>query len=139
VDEGTLGQVGTGFLLHGQDTNALGALIDPSSADPQALARLMDRVMRGELDLDELLGGLAGGGGGFGPLATPEGWGGDRYVVYRPPAGGVCLRADWRMDTPAALADLTGELRTWAAADRRALITQPTTETVRATRCAPPA
>jgi hypothetical protein len=138
VDEGTLGQVMTGFLLHGRDTNALGALIDPGS-DPQALADLMDRVGRGETDLSDLLSGLTGGsGGGFRPIDSPAGWGGDHYVVYRPAAGGVCLRVDWRMDTPDALGQLTTQLHQWADGDPRAQISQPAPDLVRATRCAPP-
>jgi hypothetical protein len=135
VYEGTLGPVMTAVVLSGEDTNALGALLDPS-ADPQDVQRLLDRMARGELSLSDLLGDPSTGG--FGRLPVPAGWGGDHAVVYRPATGGVCLRVDWRMDTPAALDGLTAQLRAWAGQDPGVQVTQPDAGLVRASRCAAP-
>jgi hypothetical protein len=135
IDEGTLGSVMTALLLRGDDTNIMGALLDPS-ADGRQLAELMERLTRGEIDLTELFGD--GANGGFGRLAGPEGWGGDRFVVYRVPPGNipdVCVRADWRADSPAALEDLATRLAAWGKRDRRVQVSRPAEGVVRLTRC----
>ena len=85
--------------------------------------------------LDAILGGNADGPGGqFGAVKTVKGWGGDHYVMYRSIGNGVCIRADWKMDTATDLANMEAALRTWSATSK-ATIDKPTTDTVRMTRC----
>lgn len=125
-------QLDTGFLLHGADTNLLG--------DMDAL---LDKLRRGEItreEIDRLLGELtAGKAGGFGPMPTVKGWGGDRFVLYRPASGGVCLRVDWRMDSVTAREDMLRALQEWSGKDPTVQLAQPDAELLRASRCAPAA
>jgi hypothetical protein len=78
---------------------------------------------------------LEGRGQRLGKVAPIRGWGGDRYVIYRT-GSATCLRADWRMDTAAALARQAVALRDWAAGDPAVRVSAPRAGVVRATRCA---
>ena len=148
IDQGVLGELFTGFLL--AESAAPGGL--PGGVDPEDLEDLLDSLgdlqdMLDDLDgaggtggLDGLggLGGLGGAGAtgsGFPPVATTEGWGGDHYVVWRS-ADQVCLRVDWVMDTPQALATFRTTVGDWATRDAAVVVSDPTPESVRATRCA---
>jgi hypothetical protein len=134
VFDGSLGELMTGVLLHGQDLNAIGAL---NGGDAAAQAEAQQRLSRGDLDLGRLLDELRGATNGAGGVPTPDGWGGDHFVVYKTAGGGTCVRIDWRMDTAAQLGTLTADLNAWAEADGRAQITRPAGDVVRATRCIP--
>ena len=45
-----------------------------------------------------------------------DGWGGDRYVVWRTPDGTACIAVTWTMDSVADRAELDEALATWVAA-----------------------
>ena len=69
-----------------------------------------------------------------------EGWGGDRYVVWRSASGASCIRLDVVGDTPTDSAAITDAFRRWAAAQPRQLVPgadvmTPTTGTTRLTSC----
>ena len=141
VDQGVLGQLLTGFLVteHTSIDSMLGG-VDPSQIedlldqlDPETLREMMDQL--------EQDGGGAGGiggpdalGSGFPAVATTPDWGGDHYVVWRT-GGQVCLRADWVMDAPEALATFRDVLATWAARDSAVVLADPTPDSTRVTRC----
>ena len=151
IDQGVLGELFTGFLL--AENAAPSGL--PGGMDPEDLDELLESLEQlGDVleDLDDLngsggtggldgpggldgLGGTGSTGSGFPPVATTDGWGGDHYVVWRS-AGQVCLRVDWVMDTPEALATFRTTVDAWAARDAAVDVTAPTPESVRATRCA---
>jgi hypothetical protein len=147
TQDGTLGQLMTGFLLHGDDSTGLGGLGglgDLDGLDAESLQELLDAIL-GQPGGDgtgvdpEALGrsGLGLGdpsASGFPPIETVAGWGGDHYVVYRS-GSRRCLRVDWRMDTPEALAELDGALHTWAAPDPTVQLERPANDVLRATRC----
>ncbi len=169
-DDGVLGELLTGLVLHNATDDGLGGLGlggppgglgsgdtggstgdggagGLGALDSKALQDLLNKLMNGEIDpaeLEQILGGLGGSGGGglgatsFGAVKTVKGWGGDHFVLWTSPAQGACVRTDWKMDTPAALAAMTSELRTWAASDPKVTIDQPTPDAVRATRCSGP-
>jgi hypothetical protein len=60
----------------------------------------------GELQTRELLGGAD---------AAAAGWGGDRYELWRSPAGGDALIMRWRWDTRRDEREFAARLREWAA------------------------
>jgi hypothetical protein len=155
IDDGVLGQLFTGFLL--AESTGLDDLF--GGVDPGQLEDVLGNIDLDDLQdmLDELEGGLStpgsadpsapgglgelGGVGngtasGFPPIATTPDWGGDHYVVWKAD-GQVCLRVDWVMDTPDALAALRGAVDDWAARDPAVTVAAPTADVVRATRCAP--
>lgn len=166
IDEGTLGELMTGFMLNGGDSglglDGLGGGGLFEGMDEQEISDLINGILSGEIDpsvlegsgggpslpgetpdnggtggvdLDSILGGNGEGAGGqFGPVKTVKGWGGDHYVVYRSATDGVCLRADWKMDTATDLSAMETALRTWSTTSK-ATVERPTDETVRATRC----
>lgn len=80
--------------------------------DPAAEGEIIDEGVYGEstlvLTLEPVLGTEDA-------TKAADGWGGDRYVAWRTPQGGACVRATFAMDTPADLAELTRSLREWAA------------------------
>ncbi len=163
-DDGVLGELLTGLVLHNATDDGLGGIAGGlgqlgtggedgtiGGLDEKALQDLLDKIMNGEIDpaqLDQILGGLGGSGGGtsggglgsssFGPVQTVKGWGGDHFVLWTSAAQGACVRVDWKMDTPAALATMTSELHTWASTDPKVTIDQPTPDAVQATRCSGP-
>jgi hypothetical protein len=163
IDEGVLGELMTGFMLHGgNELDGLGGLGGLGGGiDEKALEDYLDKVLNGEIDPsspdggipglpgggtdgEDPLGGLGGilGGGGdpgapggqFGAIETVKGWGGDHYVVYRDATKGTCMKADWKMDTPADLASMEAALKTWSTTSG-AVIERPATDLVRMTRC----
>lgn len=125
IDEGVLGQLFTGFLV--AERSDLDDLL--GGIDPEQLEDMLEN-----LDLDSLAG--LDTTGGFPPVATTPGWGGDRYVVWET-ADEVCLRVDWTMDSPEALAGFRQVLAAWAARDEAVTLADPSADVVRATRCAP--
>lgn len=143
IDQGVLGELFTGFLL--SERSELDDLL--GGVDPAQIDDLLEDLELEDLQdmIDELEreggGGLGGAGGadalasGFPPVATTAGWGGDRYVVWES-AGQVCLRVDWVMDSPEALATFRTAVDAWAARDAAVVVAEPTPDSVRATRCA---
>jgi len=163
VDDGVLGELMTGFMLHGgNELDGLGGLGGLGGGglggiDEKAIEDYLNKVLNGEIDPSapdsgipglpggsddgsDPLGGILGGGsdgapgGQFGAVDTVKGWGGDHYVVYRDGAQGTCMRADWKMDTPAALTSMESALKTWSTTSG-ATVERPANDTVRMTRC----
>lgn len=69
-----------------------------------------------------------------------EGWGGDRYVVWRSPSGASCIRLDVVGDTPSDSRAIADAFSHWAAAQPRqqvpvADVVTPTAGTTRLTSC----
>jgi hypothetical protein len=141
TDDGVLGELMTGIVLAGGGVDPLGGL---GNLSPEELQDLIDRMMNGEIseeELNEILGGLggAGGGSGLGVVDTIEGWGGDHYVVWTSDTKGVCVRVTWKMDSAAALRDMKAALDKWAAADPgKPTIEAPADDAVAAIRCSGP-
>lgn len=145
IDQGVLGELFTGFLLsESSEVDDLLGGIDPDQLDEmlegldlEDLQDMIDELERegGPGDLGGV-GGTGSLGSGFPPVATTDGWGGDRYVVWET-GDQVCLRVDWVMDSPESLATFRTTVGAWAARDASVVIADPTPESVRATRCAP--
>jgi len=147
VDDGVLGELMTGILLHGNDSPlGLGSLSQEEMED------LVDRIMKGEItpeEIEEILGGGSGIGGPVGPplgsselgaIDTVEGWGGDRYVLWHSETSGVCARVAWKMDTTTNLQFMKAALESWARGDSgRPSVEQPAPDVIQIIRCSGPA
>jgi hypothetical protein len=64
-----------------------------------------------------------------------EGWGGDRYVVWKSTDGLSCLRDDMVTDSDADAAELEAAWRDWAAKQPSATVVVPSVGTIRLTTC----
>ncbi len=99
---------------------------------PPADAAAVDDNVMGELSLTQVL------SASIAPAVARqagEGWGGDRYVVWRSANGRSCLRADFVSDSPTDSTELESALRSWSRLQPAATVTEPTPGTVRVTSC----
>jgi hypothetical protein len=99
--------------------------------DPPAEGTIIDEGVVGEFFLGLLLGSVL-------DTTTAEraacGWVGDRYVAWEQGAG-VCLRADFAMDTPEDLTGLGAALERWGAAQGSATVDRIADDRLRFTSC----
>ncbi len=123
---GTLGEYLTGLVLAsetmpGDIETLLADLLsgngneDFDITDPSALEELLKKA--------------------FTTVDTPEGWGGDQYVLWEENSQ-ACIRVHWTWDSPAAKQAFDQRLRTWAGADPLVKIGPTTSDVSQITRCA---
>ncbi|MBI2704848.1 MAG: hypothetical protein HYX32_06115 [Actinobacteria bacterium] len=136
VDQGTLGEIMTGFLVNGEVSmddllnKALGGALD-GSGDPNDPLGGLGALLGGSDDptkLNEMMSQL------LGKADKVKNWGGDRFVLWNN-GSDVCIRVDWVMDSGADVLNLRTQLKAWAQKDGKGKIEELGDKT-RMTRCA---
>jgi len=123
---GTLGEYLTGLVLASADlpgdiSSLLEDLLAGEGAeqfdlsDPNALEEFMRKALT--------------------KIDTPEGWGGDRYVLWDE-NGKACIRVDWKWDSTQQKQAFDQQLRSWASSDPLVKIGPATDDVSQITRCA---